>query len=48
METGIFIASINKKDSDARSQINTDFEFVGERNIQNISSLRGEVAFINF
>ncbi|MCW2263477.1 MULTISPECIES: TlpA family protein disulfide reductase [Sphingobacterium] len=49
MVTGIFNASIDKKDGHATSQINTDFEFVDEKgNVQNTSSLRGKVVFINF
>jgi len=49
MATGIFNASIDKKEDDATSQINTHFEFMDEKgNIQNTSTLRGKVVFINF
>ncbi len=49
MATGLFNASIDKKDELAISQKNTDFDFVDEKgNIQNTSSLRGKVVFINF
>lgn len=49
MGTGFFNASIDKKDGGGTSQINTDFEFVDEKGkVQNTSSLRGKVVFINF
>ncbi|WP_240775500.1 TlpA family protein disulfide reductase [Sphingobacterium psychroaquaticum] len=49
MATGIFNASIDKKEDDATSQINAHFEFMDEKgNIQNTSTLRGKVVFINF
>lgn len=49
MATGIFNASIDKKDGDQTNQINTDFEFVDKKgNVQSTSSLRGKVVFINF
>ena len=49
MSTGIFNASIDKKDADTVSLTNTDFTFTdGKGSIQNTSSLRGKVVFINF
>lgn len=49
MATGIFNASIDKKDNNTTTQTNRDFEFMDEKgNIQNTSSLRGKVVFINF
>lgn len=49
MVTGLFNASIDKKDGDATKQINTDFDFVDEKgSVQSTSSLRGKVVFINF
>lgn len=49
MATGIFNASIDKKDAGTASQANTDFDFMDEKgNVQNTSSLRGKVVFINF
>ncbi|MFC7526694.1 TlpA family protein disulfide reductase [Parapedobacter sp. GCM10030251] len=48
MATGLFNASIDKKDSDAVSKA-VDFNFVDEKgNVQNTSSLRGKIVFINF
>jgi len=47
--TGLFNASIDKKDAGTASQVNTDFDFVDEKgNVHNTSSLRGKVVFINF
>lgn len=49
MSTGIFNASIDKKDADTARLANTDFTFTdGKGNVQNTSSLRGKVVFINF
>lgn len=49
MVTGLFNASMDKKDADAHNQVNTDFDFADEKgNVQNTSSLRGKVVFINF
>lgn len=49
MTTGLFNASIDKKDAGTASQVNTDFDFVDEKgNVHNTSSLRGKVVFINF
>lgn len=49
MATGLFNASIDKKEADGVSKVNTDFDFVdGKGNVQNSSSLRGKVVFINF
>lgn len=49
MTTGIFNASIDKKDADIASLPNTDFTFTdGKGSVQNTSSLRGKVVFINF
>lgn len=48
MATGLFNASIDKKDSDVVSKA-VDFNFVDEKgNVQNTSSLRGKIVFINF
>lgn len=47
MVTGLFNASIDKKSADTASA--TDFDFTdGMGKIQNTSSLRGKVVFINF
>lgn len=47
--TGLFNASIDKKEVGAKNQANADFDFADERgSIQNTSSLRGKVVFINF
>lgn len=47
MATGLFNASIDKKGTDISSA--NDFDFAdGKGNIQNTSSLRGKVVFINF
>ena len=49
MATGIFNASIDKKDTDTVNQVNSDFNFFDEKgNVVNTSSLRGKVVFINF
>lgn len=49
MTTGIFNASIDKKDADTTNLTNTDFTFTdGNGSVQNTSSLRGKVVFINF
>lgn len=49
MVTGIFNASIDKKDERIGNQAQTDFDFMDEKgNVQNTSSLRGKVVFINF
>lgn len=49
MVTGIFNASIDKKDERIGNQAHTDFDFMDEKgNVQNTSSLRGKVVFINF
>lgn len=49
MVTGIFNASIDKKDAGAVSQANIDFDFADEKgNVVNTLSLRGKVVFINF
>lgn len=49
MATGIFNASMDKKDADTTSLTNTDFTFIdGKGSIKNTSSLRGKVVFINF
>jgi thiol-disulfide isomerase/thioredoxin len=49
MATGLFNASIDKKEADRVSKVNTDFDFADEKgNVQNSSSLRGKVVFINF
>ncbi|WP_437362700.1 TlpA family protein disulfide reductase [Olivibacter jilunii] len=47
MATGLFNASIDKKSAD--TAVANDFDFADEMgNIQNTSSLRGKVVFINF
>lgn len=47
--TGLFNASIDKKDVDTANLVNVDFDFVDEvGNLQNTSSLRDKVVFINF
>ena len=47
--TGPFNASIDKMDVDTATLANVDFDFVDENgNLQNTSSLRGRVVFINF
>ncbi len=47
MATGLFNASIDKKSADISSA--NDFDFSDEKgNIQNTTSLRGKVVFINF
>jgi thiol-disulfide isomerase/thioredoxin len=49
MATGIFNASLDKNDVDTASLVNTDFTFTDEKgSLQNTSSLRGKVVFINF
>ncbi|MDF0720171.1 TlpA disulfide reductase family protein [Kaistella sp. PBT33-4] len=49
MATGLFNASMDKKDAATASQANTDFDFTDEKgNVQNTASLRGKVVFINF
>lgn len=49
MKTGFFNASIDKKDTDISNLTSTDFNFMNEQKIvQNTSSLRGKVVFINF
>ena len=49
MATGLFNASIDKKEADRVSEVNTDFDFADEKGyVQNSSSLRGKVVFINF
>ncbi len=49
MATGIFNASIDNKSADKSDHANIDFEFSDEKgSIQNTSSLRGKVVFINF
>ncbi|MBZ4190758.1 MULTISPECIES: TlpA family protein disulfide reductase [Bacteroidota] len=49
MATGLFNASMDKKDAGAANQVNTDFDFSdGKGSAQNTSSLRGKVVFINF
>lgn len=49
MATGLFNASMDKKDAGTKNQVNTDFDFADEKgNVQNTSSLRGKVVFINF
>ena len=47
--TGFFNASMDKENTDTAPQTITDFHFADENgNIQNTSSLRGKVVFINF
>ena len=47
--TGLFNASIDKKDVGTANLANADFDFSDEKgSVQNISSLRGKVVFINF
>lgn len=49
MATGLFNASMDKKDAGTANQANTDFDFTNEKgNVQNTASLRGKVVFINF
>ncbi|WP_288096342.1 TlpA disulfide reductase family protein [Hydrotalea sp.] len=49
MATGLFNASIDKRDVDISNKVNTDFDFSDIKgNLQNTSSLRGKVVFINF
>ena len=49
MATGLFNASMDKENTDTAPQTITDFHFADENgNIQNTSSLRGKVVFINF
>lgn len=49
MVTGIFNASIDKKDSDVSTQLAHDFDFKDDKGkAYNTSSLRGKVVFINF
>src|SRR5690606_23112295 len=49
MATGLFNASMDKKDAGTANQANTDFDFTDEKgNVQNTASLRGKVVFINF
>ncbi len=49
VSTGFFNAKIDQKDSDDAKTISADFDFTDEKgNIQNTSSLRGRVVFINF
>ena len=47
--TGLFNASIEKKDVATANLANADFDFTDEEgNLKNTSSLRGKVVFINF
>ncbi|GGH27922.1 TlpA family protein disulfide reductase [Sphingobacterium alkalisoli] len=49
MATGLFNASIDNKIADNTNPANLDFDFSDENgNVQNTSSLRGKVVFINF
>ncbi|MGO1242917.1 MAG: redoxin family protein [Sphingobacterium sp.] len=49
MKTGLFNASINQKESVHAQQVSVDFSFLDENGtVQNTSSLRGKVVFINF
>jgi thiol-disulfide isomerase/thioredoxin len=49
MATGLFNASMDKKDAGALTQADADFDFADEKgNVVNTSSLRGKVVFINF
>lgn len=49
MATGLFNASVDIKNSDEKNPVSIDFDFVDENgNVQNTSSLRGKVVFINF
>lgn len=49
MATGLFNASIDSKSADTIISTHTDFDFADEKgSIQNTSSLRGKVVFINF
>lgn len=49
MVTGLFNASIDNKSADKSDLANIDFEFSDEKgSIENTSSLRGKVVFINF
>ena len=49
VSTGFFNAKIDQKDSDDAKTISADFDFTDEKgNVQNTSSLRGKVVFINF
>tara|TARA_R110000868_G_scaffold296012_1_gene556255 strand:- start:2006 stop:2629 length:624 start_codon:yes stop_codon:yes gene_type:complete len=49
MATGLFNASMDKKDTANASQAKMDFDFTDEKgNVQNTASLRGKVVFINF
>lgn len=49
MATGLFNASIDTKVADSKKTANVDFDFSDENGgVQNTSSLRGKVVFINF
>lgn len=49
MATGLFNASIDKNYLGTMNPPNTDFDFIDEKgNVQNTSSFRGKVVFINF
>lgn len=49
MVTGLFDANIDVKGSDDATRANVDFDFVDQKgHVQNTSSLRGQVVFINF
>lgn len=49
MVTGLFNANIDSKGAEKANPANLDFDFFDENgNIQNTSSLRGKVVFINF
>ncbi len=49
MHTGIFNAKIENKTANVSDQTAADFDFEDEsENVQNTSSLRGKVVFINF
>lgn len=49
MTTGLFNASIDKKNTETATQVNIDFDFTDKNgHTQNTASLRGKVVFINF
>lgn len=49
VSTGLFNASLDQKDKADAKVVDADFDFTDEKgNIQNTSSLRGRVVFINF
>lgn len=49
MITGLFNANIQSKEADKANHTNIDFDFSDENgSVQNTSSLRGKVVFINF